>query len=89
MTKFENTGYQIRQQAKSLVLDFMSSSFECSNNADGIKLAEIFRACGFDWGTYENATSSNQQYWAVALLRELEKEGKVQRDFETKKWRLT
>jgi len=44
--------------------------------------------CGFDWGEYEKATSSNQQYWVVALVRELENEGEIERDPSTKHWRL-
>jgi hypothetical protein len=88
VTIFEERGFAIRKQSKDIVLDFMKSTFECSSINDGMKLAEIFRACGFDWGNYENATSSNQQYWLVALLRELEKENKVQRDPETKRWKL-
>lgn len=47
-----------------------------------LKTAKIFRECGFDWGCYPNATSSNQQYWIVALLRGLEKEGKIKRNSE-------
>lgn len=50
--------------------------------------AQIFRECGMDWGEKKNCTSSNQQYWIVAILRELEEEGKIQRDQFTKKWRL-
>jgi len=85
--EFENRGKQIRQQSKELVFDYMISSNECQNNSNGITLAKLFRDCGFDWGEYEKATSSNQQYWCVALVRELEKEQKVVR-LENKKWRL-
>ena len=49
---------------------------------------QLFRMCGFDWGEYEKATSSNQQYWIVALVRELEAEGELERDLKTKHWRL-
>ncbi len=85
---FEKQGYHLRQDAKKLVLEFMSSNFECSSKNPGMRQANIFRSCGFDWGEKENATSSNQQYWVVALLRELESEGKIQRDPTTKLWRL-
>ena len=88
MTLFEKQGYDLRNEAKKLVLKFMNSSQECSPEGQGMKQAEIFRACGFDWGNYENATSSNQQYWVVALLRELEKEGKVKRLTPSKLWKL-
>ena len=53
-----------------------------------MRLSPIFRACGFDWGEYEKATSSNQQYWVVALMRELEAEGKVERVSSSGPWRL-
>ena len=58
----------------------MHNNYSCSKAGKGIKQAEIFRECGLDWGSLENATSSNQQYWIVALLRELEKENMVERD---------
>ncbi|WP_198263192.1 hypothetical protein [sulfur-oxidizing endosymbiont of Gigantopelta aegis] len=54
----------------------------------GLKLAQTFRMCGFDWGEYEKATSSNQQYWIVALVRELEAKGELERDSKTKHWQL-
>lgn len=41
-----------------------------------------------DWGEKQNDTSTNQQYWIVALLRELAEENKIQRDNTNKKWRL-
>ena len=81
-------GYNLRQEAKKIVLQFMNSTPECSSSSFGMKQAIIFRSCGLDWGPYDNATSSNQQYWIVALLRELESEGMVQRDLATKLWRL-
>ena len=81
-------GFELRSSAKQLVLDFMQASPECMPYAEGMRQAEIFHACGFDWGAYPNATSSSQQYWIVALLRELEKESKVQKDEATKLWRL-
>ncbi len=87
MEEYQKRGEKIREEAKILVLDFMQSSIECQNNSSGIRLAELFRSCGFDWGSYPNATSSNQQYWCVALVRELEKENKIER-LGTKKWRL-
>lgn len=81
-------GKSLRKQIKALVLDYMKNSSECVSNAKGLPQAEIFRECGLDWGNYPNATSSNQQYWIVALLRELESEGTIQRDNVTKLWRL-
>ena len=87
LNNYENRGKEIRNQSKILVYDYMLNSKECQKNSNGIRLAQIFRDCGFNWGEYENATSSNQQYWCVALMRELEQEGKVER-LTSKKWRL-
>ena len=81
-------GTELRIAIKQLVYEFMKRNGECSVFSRGMKQADIFRACGLDWGEYLNATSSNQQYWIVALLRELEQEGKIQRDPDTKRWRL-
>lgn len=87
-TKFRQSGYYLRKNSKEVVMDYMKSKEECTHDATGIKLAEIFRACGFDWGNYQNASSTNQQYWVIALMRELEKEDKVQRDAGTNLWKL-
>lgn len=81
-------GIEIRQLAKELVLEFMATKPECAFGAQGKTQASIFRECGFDWGEYPTATSSNQQYWVVALLRELEKEGKVVRNSKSRLWTL-
>ncbi len=85
---YVSKGTELRLAIKELVFDYMKNSPDCAVYADGFKQAEIFRQCGLDWGEYPNATSSNQQYWIVALLRELESEGKVQRDVDSKKWRI-
>lgn len=88
MKNYFKQGEQLKLQIKGLIFEFMQSSEECASNSTGLKQAEIFRECGLDWGDYPNATSSNQQYWVVGLLRDLEKDNKVQRDMDTKKWRL-
>lgn len=85
---YVSKGTELRLAIKELVFDYMKNSPDCAVYADGLKQAEIFRQCGLDWGEYPNATSSNQQYWIVALLRELESEGKVQLDVDSKKWRI-
>ena len=85
---YVSKGTELRLAIKELVFDYMKNSPNCAVYADGLKQAEIFRQCGLDWGEYPNATSSNQQYWIVVLLRELESEGKVQRDVDSKKWRI-
>lgn len=86
--KYVDQGLKLRTMAKELVFDYMNSTEDCAKLSEGMKQAEIFRACGLDWGEYPNATSSNQQYWIVALLRELECEGKICRDADSKKWRI-
>lgn len=85
---YVSKGTELRLAIKELVFDYMKNSPDCAVYADGLKQAEIFRQCGLDWGEYPNATSSNQQYWIVAMLRELESEGKAQRDVDSKKWRI-
>ncbi len=88
MKAFEERGNRLRAEAKAIVYEFMRASALCQPGREGMRLAPIFRACGFDWGEYEKATSSNQQYWVVALMRELEAEGKVERVSESGPWRL-
>ena len=88
MKEFEARGRRLRTDAKALVFEYMQSSDNCHPGREGMRLSQIFRACGFDWGQYPSATSSNQQYWIVALVRELEAEGKVERVSESGPWRL-
>ena len=88
MTQFQTRGKEIRTLAKSIVLEFMNATGECQPGKEGIKLAQIFKRCGFDWGDYPKATSSNQQYWVSAIVRELEAERKVERISESGPWRL-
>lgn len=89
MTAFERRGFEFRQEAKKIVLDFMKTFSDCSNNGEGLTQAAISRACNFEWGDYANTTSSQQQYWTVGLLRELEKEKLIIRDLHTKRWKLS
>lgn len=86
--KFSQVGEKIREQAKDLVLSYMKSNPNCTRYGKGLRQAELFRLCGFDWGDYEKAESPRQQYWIVGLLRTLENEGFTQRDSASKKWRL-
>ena len=88
MTVYEKRGKEIRGISKTLILHFMQGTSSCQPGNKGMKQAEIFRACGFDSGDYENAASSQQQYWVVALIRELEAEGKVERVSKSGPWRL-
>lgn len=88
MRNYLSDGESLRLQVKSLVLEYMQTNPDCASNSEGMKQAEIFRACGLDWNDQPNATSSQQHFWLVALLRVLEKEGIVQRDSVNKKWRL-
>ena len=88
MNTFQEQGEEIRDKAKKLVFDFMNSHSDCGISGIGMRQASIFRECGLDWGNYEKATSSNQQYWIVALLRELEEENKVQQIYSSGPWRI-
>jgi len=88
MSKYTDRGNIIRQQAKELVLEFMHENSECQPDSSGMKLAEIFRECGLNWGDYPKTTSSNQQYWVGAIVQELKSEGKVERVSESGPWRL-
>lgn len=87
MNEFGDRGAAIREQAKALVLKFLEQHTEARPVGRGIRQAEISRACGFDWGDFPKATSSNQQYWTVALLKQLESEGKVMQVRESGPWR--
>jgi len=88
MTEHEKRGEALRTLSKSTVLQYIQNTPECRPNAEGKRLASIFRECGFDWGERQNATSSNQQYWVVALMRDLEAEGRVERVTDSGPWRL-
>ena len=88
MDQFQSRGALLRAEAKALVQEFMHATPACRPEGDGMRLSPLFRACGFDWGEYEKATSSNQQYWVVALMRELESEGMVERVSPSGPWRL-
>ena len=87
--KISQAGEEIRKQAKTLVLDYMKSNADCATYGKGLRQAELFRVCGFDWGDYEKAEPTRQQFWVIGLLRTLENEGLIQRDSISKKWRLT
>ena len=88
MKKFVFLGEAFRAKAQSIVIEFMESHPECRSTGNGLKKSEIFRYCGLDWGEKEKATSSNQQYWIVALLRELAEENMVEQVRESGPWRL-
>lgn len=72
-----------------IVLDYMEHNSVCAPDGEGIKQAQVFRDCGLDWGSYDKATSSNQQYWVVALLRELEAQKILEQDSSSRQWRLS
>ena len=88
MDPFQSRGALLRAEAKALVQEFMHATPVCRPGGDGMRLSPLFRACGFDWGEHEKATSSNQQYWVVALMRELESEGMVERIASSHRLRL-
>lgn len=89
MEPFVDRGAAIREDAKRLVLDYMTSTPACRPSGEGVRQAVIFRECGMDWGEAEKATSSNQQYWLVALLRQLHAEGRIEQVEASGPWRIT
>jgi len=88
LTLFEKRGNELRALAKSLVLDFITHNPSCHPGGNGMRTSQIYNDCGLGWGDQVSATSSNQQYWLVALLRELEAEGRIERMVESGPWRL-
>ena len=88
MKDFEHLGHQLRDAAKDLVIEFMNSSKGCRPGENGMTQTDIFKKCGFDWGNYEKAPSTNQQYWVIAALRELAKEKKIEQVSKSGPWRL-
>ena len=88
MGTFDTRGRELREAARALVVEFMKADVDCQPGRAGLRTASIFRACGFDWGDQSSATSSNQQYWVVALMRELESDGIVERVGAGGPWRL-
>jgi hypothetical protein len=87
MKRFEEQGAAIRASARALVLEFLDSHTDAKPGRAGVRQATIFRSCGFDWGDREKATSSHQQYWTVAILKQLEKEGLIVQVRESGPWR--
>ena len=81
-------GIELRSKVKDLVFDFLKQHPECKPNASGLKQTVVFRECGLDWGDKKKATSTNQQYWVNAILRELEEEGLITQDLHSNQWRL-
>ncbi len=79
MSQFKQFGKLLREAAKNVILKYMQQEQRYQPQCTGISQAELFRSCGLDWGNYTSATSSNQQYWIVALPRELEAEGRTKR----------
>lgn len=48
MIEFENRGKELRNITKSLIIDYMNATPSCQSGSEGMRLAEIFRNCGFD-----------------------------------------
>lgn len=88
MNELQKEGLELRTRAKKLALAALEIHPDGRINGKGVKQAEVFRLCGLDWGNYPKAASTQQQYWAVALLRELELEGSVEQVGEKGPWRL-
>ncbi|MGE0021040.1 MAG: hypothetical protein AB7S72_15310 [Draconibacterium sp.] len=89
MEKYSKEGTELRYIIKNLIMRFIKDSPECKSNAEGLRQTVIFRECGMDWGNKRKATSTNQQYWVIAALCELEEEGLIIQDLTNNKWRLS
>ncbi|ELE9014063.1 hypothetical protein RM345_003047 [Enterobacter cloacae] len=81
-------GHKLRSKAKELAISALQKHPDGNKNGKGVKQAEVFRLCGLDWGNYPKALSTQQQYWVVALLRELEADGLVEQVEDKGPWRL-
>ncbi|MEJ5072441.1 hypothetical protein WH357_08855 [Enterobacter ludwigii] len=81
-------GFELRSKAKELAISALQQHPDGNKNGKGVKQAEVFRLCGLDWGDYSKALSTQQQYWVVALLRELEADGLVEQVEDKGPWRL-
>lgn len=81
-------GLELRSKAKELAISALNKHPDGNKNGKGVKQAEVFRLCGLDWGNYPKTLSTQQQYWVVALLRELEAEGLVEQVEDKGPWRL-
>lgn len=88
MTNFKERGAQIRVIAMGLVVDYLEHHPDGRADGCGIKQSVICRECGLDWQHFDKATLSNQQYWTVAILKQLEEEGLVVQVRPSGPWRM-
>jgi hypothetical protein len=86
--QFRDRGAKLRAEARTLVVEYMNSDARCRRGGEGIRTAEIFRRLGLGWFDQPTSTASQQQFWLVALLRELEAEKMIERLPESCPWRL-
>ncbi|CAM6339585.1 hypothetical protein NOH08_20725 [Escherichia coli] len=88
MNELQHQGAELRNKAKELALRILRAHPDAQKNGKGVKQSEVFHLSGLNWGEKRKATSSHQQYWVVALLRELEEEGLVEQIEDRGPWRL-
>ena len=69
-----STGLYIKEKTKSLIIKCMQTHFNHCHN--GLSQTKIFKGCNLGWGDKKNTTETQQQFWVVALLKELEEENK-------------
>ena len=79
--------FELRNKTKELTLAALAKHPYRRINGKGVKQAEVFRLWGFDWGDYPGAPGTQQQYWAVALLRELKSKVTVEKVEKNGPWR--
>lgn len=87
MKEFYSRGVEIQQSAKALVVDYLKHHPDTHPSGNGVRQSIIFKECGFDWGSYPKATSSNQQFWVIAILKDLEKAGSIEQIKQGGPWR--
>lgn len=71
--KYKERGYRPPHANQRTGSRFFAVHRRMRSRSEGMKQADIFRACGLDWEDQPNATSSQQPFWLVALPRVLEK----------------
>lgn len=87
MATFMERGAALRQEAQAMVVEYLRLNGGKAGEL-GLQQKQVFDCCGLSWGDHENASAKQQVFWMAGLLRDLEAQGVVERDPESKRWRL-